>query len=77
MKKFITLAIVILLSTILAMPAVAKNNKDKPDRSKAYEKAAEIQDKRDKSRKNVDKLMKERLKLIKQNDPGNTGPIGS
>ena len=70
MKKIILVTIVTLLSIMLAMPAIAKNDKDKQHRNKAYEKAAKIQDKRVKDREKVDKLMKERLKLIKQNNPG-------
>lgn len=76
MKQFITVAVVILLSAMLAMPAVAKNDKVNADRSKAYEEAAKIKEKREKTREKVDKLMKERLKLIKQDSEGNLGPVG-
>ena len=76
MKRFITVAVVILLSVMLAMPAVAKKDKDKADNSKAFETAKKIKDKREKARKNVDEKMKERLKLIKQNSQGNLGPVG-
>lgn len=39
--------------------------------------AKKISDKRKEARARVDKLMKERLKNIRQNNPGNTGPIGN
>ncbi len=92
MKQLLTLVMVILLSGLLATSALAKkelkdygnkvktnvtnNAKIEKKRDKSLQKAASIREKRDAKRERVNELMKERLRKIRQNDPGNIGPVG-
>jgi len=88
MKQLITLAIVLLLSSLLVLPALADQpkqtaaqqlpeqaieNKQDPHQSAAFKRQQTYQEKRKAMRERRDAALKIREKNIRQNNPGNTG----
>lgn len=93
MQKVLTMAMVMMLSGLLATAVLANQNPGNGNpkaqknvtqnaaiekkRGQAIEKVAKIRGKREETRAKVDALMDQRLQMIRQNDPGNLGPVGN
>ncbi len=88
MKQLITLAIVLLLSSLLVLPALADQpketaaqqlpeqameNQQDPHKSEAFKRQQTYQEKRKAMRERRDEALKIRNKNVRNNNPGNTG----
>jgi len=84
MKRKLTLALILVFVGIFTMPLLASalsfgagNNNNAAKKEAIITKAQKSHEKQVALRQKVDKEMKERLKLIKQGDPGNLGPVAN